>query len=67
METTKVNTPEIRVKMKRLGFTDEMMANKLNVSRETYNRIINNRYKSPMSGAYIKEIYQILNMNNQTR
>lgn len=66
MERTIVNTPEIRVKMKRLGLTDEMMAQKLNVSRVTYNSIINNKYRSSLTGAYIKEIYQILNIENQT-
>ncbi len=53
--------------MKRKGETDETMAKRLNVSRVTYNKIINNRYTTKNTSAYIEEIERILGTQENIR
>lgn len=67
MERKQVNTARIRVKMKMRGETDETMAKRLNVSRVTYNKLINNKYVSGNADAYIETIEKILGMDQNIR
>ena len=67
MERKLINTARIRVQMKRKGETDETMAKRLNVSRVTYNKIINNRYTTKNTSAYIEEIERILGTQENIR
>lgn len=67
MERKLINTAKIRVQMKRKGETDETMAKRLNVSRVTYNKIINNRYTTKNTSAYIEEIERILGTQENIR
>src|SRR5699024_11020223 len=67
MERKQVNTARIRVQMKMRGETDETMAKRLNVSRVTYNKLINNKYVSENADAYIETIEKILGMDQNIR
>lgn len=67
MERKQVNTARIRVQMKMRGETDETMAKRLNVSRVTYNKLINNKYVSSNADAYIETIEKILGMDQNIR
>lgn len=53
--------------MKMRGETDETMAKRLNVSRVTYNKLINNKYVSGNAEAYIETIEKILGMDQNIR